>query len=226
MNECVRWIDRPYKRIGKALGKTSSFFIICKIYLIIGQRSWRVLPGWRILAVMLQKELRGLKKRIVKQVGMCLLIIIALAIGKVSGADILETGTDVILNQMAEDYSGEDIAQIAEGGARAVSSIPDKVDDAIVFVTGKPLYGDPIEKYSGDRASVFAVGNGQVTAAGENETIGKYVKITHGSDGESLYGNLDEVFAKVPSNVKKGQIIGTYRESAGKDFYYSFTEFD
>ncbi|HIT99512.1 MAG TPA: M23 family metallopeptidase [Candidatus Copromorpha excrementavium] len=167
-----------------------------------------------------------MKKRIVKQVGMCLLIIIALAIGKVSGADILETGTDVILNQMSEDYSGEDIAQIAKGGARAVSSIPDKVDDAIVFVTGKQLYGDPIEKYSGDRASVFAVGNGQVTAAGENETIGKYVKITHGSDGESLYGNLDEVFAKVPSNVKKGQIIGTYRESAGKDFYYSFTEFD
>ena len=129
------------------------------------------------------------------------------------------------IKQLNENL-GEDIAQIAEGGARAVSSIPDKVDDAIVFVTGKPLYGDPIEKYSGDRASVFAVGNGQVTAAGENETIGKYVKITHGSDGESLYGNLDEVFAKVPSNVKKGQIIGTYRESAGKDFYYSFTEFD
>lgn len=167
-----------------------------------------------------------MKEKIIKQIIICFIIAIALTIGKISGVGVLEKGTDIIISQMSKDYSGGDIMSMAQSGIKAVSLIPDKVDDAVVFVTGKPAYGDPIKKYSGERASVFAVANGQVTSVGENETIGKYIKITHGRDGESLYGNLDEVFVKVPSNVKKGKIIGTYKESSGKDFYYSFTEFD
>ena len=62
-------------------------------------------------------------------------------------------------------------------------------------------------------------------AVGENEEIGKYIKIKHGDQAESLYGNLSEVHAIASANVKKGQIIGIYDKTEGKEFYYSFQEF-
>ena len=65
-----------------------------------------------------------------------------------------------------------------------------------------------------------------MTAVGENEEIGKYIKITHGDSGESLYGNLKSVNVTVPGRVKKGDIIGVYEKSEDKEFYYSFREFE
>ena len=92
---------------------------------------------------------------------------------------------------------------------------------------GGTSYGEPIdEEFSGDSTSVYAVAGGEVTSVGENEEIGKYIKITHGEKGESLYGNLSTTGVKVPSRVKKGQIIGTYEKSDEKQFYYSFREFE
>ena len=85
------------------------------------------------------------------------------------------------------------------------------------------VLGEPIdEKRHGKQSSVYAVDSGQVVATGEDETIGKYVRISHGKEGESLYGNLEKILVKVPVKVKKGQIIGTYNNSSKKEFYYSF----
>ena len=85
------------------------------------------------------------------------------------------------------------------------------------------VLGEPIdEKRHGKQSSVYAVDSGQVVATGEDETIGKYVRISHGKEGESLYGNLEKILVKVPVKVKKGQIIGAYNNSSKKEFYYSF----
>ena len=117
-------------------------------------------------------------------------------------------------------------APINLGVKEILANVTGKMTDAVDVITGKPVYGDPIdEKYTGNKAAVYAVGGGQVTAVGENEEIGKYVKITHGDQGESLYGNLKTVNVSVPSNVKKGQIIGVYEKNGKADFYYSFQEF-
>lgn len=169
----------------------------------------------------------NMRERLMRQLGICLLIVMALYVSKISDIKVLERGADTVLKQMSVNYTKEDAVKAAKKGAIAVSSIPDKIDDAVTMVTGKPMYGEPIdEKYSGKQSSVFAVGNGQVAAVGENETIGKYVRITHGKDGESLYGNLSKTFVEVPTKIKRGQIIGVYKKSNTKEFYYSFKEFN
>lgn len=167
-----------------------------------------------------------MRKKLWTQTAVCLLMVLALFISKHSGVPALTNGTDLVLGHVSADYTLEDVEAAARISIETVAGITGKMNDAIDVITGKPVYGDPIdEDYSGKSTSVYAVGGGQVTAVGENEEIGKYVKITHGDQGESLYGNLKAVHVSVPSNVKKGQIIGIYEKSAEKDFYYSFKEF-
>lgn len=168
-----------------------------------------------------------MKERLIRQLSICVLIAIALFVSETSDIKVLNQGADVVLKQMAVNYTKEDLGKAAEKGAAVISSVPEKVDRAVTLVTGKPVYSDPIdEKYRGKQASVFAVGNGQVAAVGDSETIGKYIRIVHGKDGESLYGNLSKTFVEVPAKVKRGQIIGVYKKSNSKDFYYSFKDFN
>ena len=125
--------------------------------------------------------------------------------------------------QMAEEYTWDDVKKAGDKTVKTVSSLPGRINGAVQTVTGKPVLGEPIdEKRHGKQSSVYAVDSGQVVATGEDETIGKYVRISHGKEGESLYGNLEKILVKVPVKVKKGQIIGTYNNSSKKEFYYSF----
>ena len=168
-----------------------------------------------------------MREKIRKQTVFCVIAVLAIFISENSGIAALEKGTGKVVSCMSVDYSAGDIAAMAAKGAEAVSGLPAKAEKAVDVVVMKSRYGEPVdERYSGENTAVYAVGAGKVSAAGENESIVKYVKISHDSDGESIYGNLDKVLVKVPENVKKGQIIGVYREDSGKDFYYSFRDFD
>ena len=168
-----------------------------------------------------------MREKLIKQTGIFLILVLALFLSKNSNITVLERGADTILTYAAVNYTTDDIREAAKKGATAVSAIPGKVGGAVSVMAGKPAYGDPIdENFRGQQASVYAVGGGQVAAVGENEEIGKYIRITHGDQGESLYGNLKDIYVEAPSRVKKGQIIGLYEISDDKEFYYSFREFN
>lgn len=123
--------------------------------------------------------------------------------------------------------SGEGLHAAAVKCRDLAALLTERVIETAGYIAGGTSYGEPIdEEFSGDSTSVYAVAGGEVTSVGENEEIGKYIKITHGEKGESLYGNLSTTGVKVPSRVKKGQIIGTYEKSDEKQFYYSFREFE
>lgn len=165
-------------------------------------------------------------RKILIQTGLVLLVALALFISYHSHIPALEQGADTILEHMKVSYSAEDVKNALGKTGKAMASAAGGAGNAVGAMIGRPSYGEPIDKeYTGNRAAVYAVGGGQVTAAGENEEIGKYIRITHGDVGESLYGNLKEVKAEVPSKVKKGQIIGIYEKNSDREFYYSFREF-
>lgn len=167
-----------------------------------------------------------MKRRILKQAGITVLAVAALFIAENSHAPVLERGSDAVLSYMEVNYTAEDIKGAAAKGKATAASISASVNDAAGVIAGTPSLGEPIdEEYSGNSTAVYAVSGGNVTAVGENEEIGKYIRITHGAVGESLYGNLKSVNVAVPSKVKKGQIIGVYEKEKDKEFYYSFTEF-
>ena len=165
-------------------------------------------------------------KKILTQTALCILVILAIFISKNSGLTSMERGAEVVLAQMAVSYTIDDVKGAATKTLGIASVFTDKVGGAIDVITGKAVYGEPIDdKYEGDKTVVYAVAGGKVTAVGENEEIGKYIKIIHGDQAESLYGNLNSINVAVPEQVKKGQIIGIYDKSTGDDFYYSLKEF-
>lgn len=165
-------------------------------------------------------------RKMLIQTCICLSLILAVILAKNCGFTAARTGVDMVMEQMSVNYTLNDIKLATGKTAQVFANLTGKADNAIDVITGKPVYGQPIdEEYEGDETPVYAVGGGKVTAVGENEEIGKYVRITHGDQAESMYGNLKSVRVSTPVNVKKGQIIGVYRKTEGKDFYYSFKEF-
>lgn len=115
----------------------------------------------------------------------------------------------MIQSQMAAEYTWSDVKHAGQKAAAAASALPDKVNETVQIVTGEPMLGDPIdEKKHGRTSSVYAVESGEVTGTGEDEAIGKYVRISHGKSGESLYGNLEKVLVKSPAKVKpEGRLL-------------------
>ncbi len=58
---------------------------------------------------------------------------------------------------------------------------------------------------------IFAVADGEVVAAGANETAGNYVEIKHTVNGETLYtfyAHLSQINVKVGDTVEQGHVIG------------------
>ncbi len=165
-------------------------------------------------------------KKILTQTGICALVVLALVLSKNSGVTPMERGADVVMAHMAVTYTLDDVKSVAKKTAVVTSVFKNKLGGAVDAITGKPVYGEPIDvKYEGNKTVVYAVAGGKVTAVGQNEEIGNYIKIIHGDQGESLYGNLSSIRVATPENVKKGQIIGVYDKTIGADFYYSLKEF-
>lgn len=168
-----------------------------------------------------------MKRKIIEQTCFCIIIVLVLFISKNSNSPILERGAETVLNYMETDYTAEDIKNVVNKGKALATALPSKVSGTIAVMTGKMTLGEPIgDDYESGRTAVYADAGGEITSAGENEEIGKYIRITHGNMGESLYGNLETVNVEVPERVKKGQVIGTYNKKDGKEFYYSFKEFE
>jgi murein DD-endopeptidase MepM/ murein hydrolase activator NlpD len=153
-----------------------------------------------------------LRKRLVKQTAITLCIAGVLCLGTDSDNSNVRAASQEVLSLMEQEVDKDIIVNVSGRAYEAVSNF-----------TGGAV-GEPIdEDFQGDETSVFSVMGGQVVAAGENEEIGKYVRIAH-DGGESLYGNLSKRLVEVPDKVKKGEIIGIYTRDENKEFYYSYTE--
>ena len=154
-----------------------------------------------------------MKERLMKQVVMVLLFAVAMLLADHSHIDVLQRGSEAIRMQMAAEYTWDEVKKAGDKTVKTVSSLPGRINGAVQTVTGKPVLGEPIdEKRHGKQSSVYAVDSGQVVATGEDETIGKYVRISHGKEGESLYGNLEKILVKVPVKVKKETVMFTKDE--------------
>lgn len=166
-------------------------------------------------------------KKIKIQTILCLLIALGIFASMNCGINMVKNKVDSVLKYMETDFETEDVKRAGKKCLDVISYFPVHASKAIDVISGKPTYGEPIDEvFNGDVAMVYAVGGGKVTAVGENEEIGRYVRIDHGGRAESLYGNMKKINVVTPENVKKGQIIGIYEKKDGKDFYFSLKERD
>jgi len=58
-------------------------------------------------------------------------------------------------------------------------------------------------------APVKAVMDGLIISIGQDSELGKYVKLKHDNDLETVYGHMKDIYVKQNENVKQGFIIGT-----------------
>lgn len=118
-------------------------------------------------------------------------------------------------------------SDIANGGKQAISALvkaPVAVTNRITASQEAQQYGLPIGKTEkGETTSVYAVAGGRVIETGENDIIGKYIVIQH-DDKNSIYGNCHNLYVKEGEHVRKGQVIASYVNIEGKDFYYLLSE--
>lgn len=165
-------------------------------------------------------------RKILIQTFICLILVLLLITASNSKIDKIQKCAVSFIDHMSVSYTLDDVKDEIKTTASAFNDLIGKTSDAVDVMTGKPIYGEPIdETYEGTETPVYSVGGGKVVAVGENEEIGRYIKIKHGDQAESLYGNLEEIHVIASSNVKKGQIIGIYEKKDDKDFYYYFKEF-
>lgn len=151
--------------------------------------------------------------KFLRQIAVCTGLIFVLYISGQSDIPMIRKANEAVMDHMNVNYTLKDVKNAADRIIRFVSE------------AGLIDFGQPIDdKFAGKQTPVYAVAGGQVTASGENEEIGKYVKIVHGDGSESLYGNLKSVRVSVPAIVRKGQIIGIYEKTKDKEFYYSLKE--
>lgn len=110
----------------------------------------------------------------------------------------------------------------AKNSVQAIAQAPAAVTNAIISSREALEYSDPIdEAKEGQTVSVYAVEAGTVSAVGENDKIGNFVKILHGDEAESVYGNCSKVYVKEMQRVKKGQIIASFTKQGELEFYHS-----
>lgn len=159
--------------------------------------------------------------KLVRQTGICLILVLALALAGEVDHPQLNRGSRAVLAQLNKDYTVED----AKTFTKKITNVPVSLTKSVLSKAETPQYGKPIDRTAkGETAMVYAVEDGRVAAAGENQKIGKFIKLVHGEYSESVYGNCEKFYVKELEEVKKGQIIAAFKNDGKTEFYYSLSK--
>ena len=162
-------------------------------------------------------------ERFYKQTGVCIIILLAIMVLQGLNITAVNKVLAVCSQQIMKDYTIDDVMTF---GIKSIETF--KGAQAVVVNAVAPSketrYGEPIDELVvGEVSQVYAVSGGTVIAVGEDDRYGKYVKITHGKEAESMYGNCKEVYVRPLERVKKGQVIAEYETINKEDFYYALS---
>lgn len=102
------------------------------------------------------------------------------------------TAESVKISKYFYDYAGEAESQ----------------QKSIIFYEDTYMQNSGITYFDENIFDVNSILDGVVTEVGEDETLGKFVKIRHSNDMISTYQSLSEVTVKKDDEIKQGQIIG------------------
>lgn len=160
------------------------------------------------------------KKIALVQLCICLFIVTGyITIGN-SGSELLKEKRSDFVAAMSKHYTASDIFTTGKDAVTTLIKTPTIITSYILNGQESQQYAEPIDPVAeGAITSVYAVNGGQVYETGENDELGKYIKIQH--DGAvSVYANCSRVYAKEGKHVRRGQVIGSYVQDENDKFYY------
>jgi len=157
-----------------------------------------------------------LNKKIIVQTIACLVVFTVVQMGFVDRIPKAE----VLIDTASKNYSIKDLLTAAKNITEHMADLPASVTTAILDANNLNLYGEPLEVAEKGIKHVYAARGGDVEKSGSDSQIGLYVVINHG-DSCTIYGNLNKINVVQGERIKKGDIIASYDESCGKEFYYA-----
>ncbi len=164
------------------------------------------------------------KTKLWKQVGVCLIIVLAFALAQSIGVPQMNRGSEAVIAYLSKHYTAGDAMAFAKNSAQAVVQAPVALTNAILSSRESSEYAEPIDDAEeGQTISVYAMEAGTVSAVGKNDKIGQFVKIVRGDGKESVYGNCSKVYVKELQRIKKGQVIASFTKEENLEFYHSVT---
>lgn len=166
------------------------------------------------------------KSKLLKQTGICIVMVLAFLTARNTGVPLLQQGSEAATALLSQNYTVQDAITAARKGIEVAARAPAAVTNTIKTAAEKREYADPIDDdiTDGETVSVHAAGEGTVISTGENDKIGKFIKISHQDGSESIYGNCETVYVKELDHVKKGQTIAAFHKEPGLEFYYFFSQ--
>ncbi len=165
-----------------------------------------------------------IKKILIMQTCVCILMLCGYsAAGRFDSEKVQEIRSQAVA-AMSKHYTVSDIWDKGKSAVSALIRIPTAVT-SYVMSTGEPQsYAEPVDPVGvGSITSIYAVSGGQVIETGENEELGKYIKIQHDS-AVSVYGQCSRIYAKEGKHVRRGQVIGSFMQEENNEFYYDLIE--
>jgi hypothetical protein len=162
-------------------------------------------------------------EKLLKQTGICIIILLSVMVLQGLNISVVDKALTVCSQQISKDYTLDDVMTF---GMKTIETFKgaQAVVVNVVAPSNETRYGEPIDELvSGKVSQVYAVSRGTVIAVGEDGEYGKYIKIAHGKESESMYGHCKEIYARPLERVKKGQVIAEYEISNEQDFYYTLS---
>lgn len=123
-----------------------------------------------------------------------------------------------------KNYTLAELLDLGEEAASSLASAPAKLGEAVNYANEQVFYGDPINLDTEEPVQpVYASAGGRVLKSGVLSGLGLYVMVEH-ENKISTYGNLSSIRVIEGDRIMKGEILGSFDHTAGKDFYYSLED--
>lgn len=166
------------------------------------------------------------KKKLCVQISICMIVAVAYIVIQNTDAPKLQEKSASVVAVMSKHYTVSDVSEKGKQAVMNVIKAPVTVTSYIIASQEEMAYGQPIDTVKkGETGSVYSVAGGTVIETGENEKIGKYIKIKH-ENAVSIYGNCNKLYAKESEHVRKGQVIASFTNDGTKDFYYKLVSME
>ena len=160
------------------------------------------------------------KEKFLIQVVICLVIFAGIRCAGMLDVKPVKEVKAFIGEHFQQNYTTKDIKNAGSQLLREAETLHTTVTSAVV--KANQLGEDDKTLGKADQNGiqmVYAVNSGNVTAAGIDKKMGKFIKIKTDKDIET-YGNFCEITVLTGDKVRRGDIIGTFDSSGKDEFIY------
>lgn len=191
-------------------------------------------------------------KRTLKQIVLCIFIVLLVIFMKNINASITNKTTEAIKISLTKEINfkksikqimayGKEIPQISNKVTNVFNAFSKEKNSSIKFIV--PLEGEIISNYGESTdpilniktfqrgvdilvnkdKSIVSVADGEIIQTGEGKSLGKYIKVKHTNNMVSFYANCSDIKVKKGQMVKQGEEIAIiHKPNESENTYLHF----